>query len=117
MRIANYVAVLALASAPAGAQSGGAAAPPAQRTGSTLTTLDPDRIAGMIINEPGVPQVSGAKARLLDDTRVQGGKALRIEVGGKGKNAWDVSIGGPVKKPVKAGDTILLAFWARLEKG
>jgi hypothetical protein len=94
-----------------------ASAPAAAATPSTLATLDPDTIASKIANDPGAPQVNGAKVRLVDDAKVMGGKALRVMVPGKGKNAWDISVGSPLKKPVKAGDTLLLVFPARLEKG
>ena len=70
-----------------------------------------------IINDPGAPAVVGASGRLRDDPGVQGGKALRVVVRGKGANAWDIAVESPVTQPVKAGDQLLLAFWARLEKG
>ena len=70
-----------------------------------------------IINDPGAPQVQGASGRLRDDANVQGGKALRVVVRSKGANAWDVAVQTPITQPVKAGDRLLLAFWARLEKG
>ena len=70
-----------------------------------------------IINDPGAPQVMGASGRLRDDPGVQGGKALRIVVRGKGANPWDVAVQTAITQPVKAGDALLLAFWARLEKG
>lgn len=70
-----------------------------------------------IINDPGAPQVQGASGRLRDDANVQGGKALRVVVRQKGANPWDVAVQTPITKPVKAGDKLLLAFWARLEKG
>jgi hypothetical protein len=70
-----------------------------------------------IINDPGAPQVQGASGRLRDDPGVQGGKALRVVVRGKGANPWDVAVESAVTQPVRAGDELLLAFWARLEKG
>ena len=70
-----------------------------------------------IINDPGAPQVVGASGRLRDDPAVQGGKALRIVVRGKGANPWDVAVQTAITQPVKAGDQLLFAFWARLEKG
>jgi hypothetical protein len=48
---------------------------------------------------------------------VQGGKALRIQVRRKGANPWDVAVESAINQPVKAGDSLLFAFWARLEKG
>jgi len=70
-----------------------------------------------IINDPGAPEVMGASGRLRDDPAVQGGKALRIVVRGKGANPWDVAVQTVIGQPVKAGDELLLAFWARLEEG
>ena len=70
-----------------------------------------------IINDPGAPQVQGASGRLRDDPAVQGGKALRVVVRSKGANPWDIAVQTPITQPVKAGDRLLLAFWARLEKG
>ena len=70
-----------------------------------------------IINDPGNPQVQGASARLRDDPAVQGGKALRIQVKRKGANPWDVAVETAIDKPVKAGDSLMFAFWVRLEKG
>jgi hypothetical protein len=84
---------------------------------SLLATLDPDTIASKIVNDPGAPQVNGASGRLVDDAKVMGGKALRVLVSRKGKNAWDISVASALKKPVRAGDTLLLVFPARLEKG
>jgi hypothetical protein len=71
----------------------------------------------VIINDPSAPQVNGARPRLIDDPAVQGGKALRVPVRRKGKNTWDVSVQTTLIQPVKAGDELLFAFWARLEEG
>lgn len=71
------------------------------------------------IPSPGAYRVDGLreKPKVRSDPKVQGGKALRVEVPGKGANAWAVSVSVPIKKPVKAGDKLVLALWARLEKG
>ena len=80
-----------------------------------------DDIASKIINipPPEALRVDGlrAKPKVRKDEAVQGGKALRIAVPGKGDNAWAVSASNPIQKPVKAGDLIVLAFWARLVEG
>lgn len=70
-----------------------------------------------VSNDPGNPEVAGAKAALRDDAQVQGGKALRIDVPRKGANPWDSTVGGPVTKAIKRGDNLVLVFFARLEKG
>ncbi|KRA81198.1 hypothetical protein [Altererythrobacter sp. Root672] len=76
-----------------------------------------DDLASKIINDPGNPQVTGASAKLREDPAVQGGQALRIAVRRKGANPWDVAVQTTIDKPVKAGDSLIFAFWARLEKG
>jgi GH35 family endo-1,4-beta-xylanase len=80
---------------------------------------DDSALLNQIVNNPGVGNwnVSGmgqTPAPRSDDA-VQGGKALRIAVSAKGANEWDVSAGMAVNKPIKSGDTLLLAVWARAE--
>ena len=70
-----------------------------------------------VINNPAEPQVNGTKAKLRDDPAVQGGKALRVDVRRKGANPWDIAVESTIEQPVKAGDSLVFAFWARLEKG
>ena len=76
-----------------------------------------DDSASKIINDPGAPEVRGAKAKLVNDAKAQGGKALRVTVAKKGANAWDSVVESAVKKPIKAGDQLILAFQARLQQG
>ncbi|MBO9518320.1 MAG: hypothetical protein J7493_09655 [Porphyrobacter sp.] len=76
-----------------------------------------DDLASRIINDPGNPQVMGAAAKLREDPAVQGGQALRVTVRRKGANPWDATVQTTIDKPVKAGDSLVFAFWARLEKG
>ena len=94
-----------------------AATPAAPQPRSLLATLDPATIASKIVNDPSAPEVRGVKGKLIDDPQVTGGKALRVEVPRKGQNAWDISVNSALKKPVKAGDTLLLVFPARLVEG
>jgi hypothetical protein len=80
-----------------------------------------DDIVNHIISLP-VPsayRVDGLrdKAPVRSDPKVQGGKALRVDVPGKGAHEWDVAVAVPINKPIKAGDPLVLAFWARLERG
>ena len=80
-----------------------------------------DDILNKIINvpAPSAYRVDGLKNKpsLRSDAAVQGGKALRVSVPGKAENAWAIALANPIQKPVKAGDALVLAFWARLEKG
>jgi hypothetical protein len=75
-----------------------------------------DDIASKIINKPGSTNVRGGKAKNRNDSAVQGGKAIRLPVT-KAANAWDVTLNADIDKPIKAGDNLILAFWARAEKG
>jgi hypothetical protein len=75
-----------------------------------------DDILNKIINVPGSTKVSGAKGRMRKDEGVQGGKAMRIAVPGKTANVWDIAASSAIDKPVKAGDNLVLAFWARFEE-
>jgi hypothetical protein len=53
--------------------------------------------------------------KVVNDKVVQGGKALRVPVSGSG-DPWSVGVNVPLIKPVKAGDRIVIAFYARLSK-
>lgn len=73
-----------------------------------------DDLASKIVNDVSSPSVNGAKAKLVDDAGVQGGKALQVVVAKKGVNAWDSTVETAIKKPIKAGDHLILAFQAKL---
>ena len=68
---------------------------------------------------PDQYRVDGAArgARVRNDEAVQGGKALRVPVPGRSDQAWTVSVAVPIARAVSAGDNLVLAFWARLERG
>jgi hypothetical protein len=84
-----------------------------------LAQAGDDDILSKLVNvpAPGAHRVDGGTGRVRGDSTVQGGKALRVEVPGRSQQTWDVAVGSSVTRPVKAGDTLVLAFWARLEKG
>jgi hypothetical protein len=80
-----------------------------------------DDMVKMIVNRPPVTAwhldgVTG-KLNIRNDPAVQYGKALRVDVPGKGEHPWSIAASNPIEKPIKAGDNLVLAFWARLEKG
>lgn len=82
-----------------------------------VAALAQDDLSKEIVNDPSAPDVGGAKASLVDDAKVQGGKALRVAVPKKGANPWDSTVGGAIKKGIAKGDHLVLLFSARLEKG
>lgn len=108
---------LYVAKASGGEQAKPAPVAAAASAPSPVTSLDPETIASKMVNDPAAPEVRGAKARMVDDPSVIGGKAVRVEIPRKGQNPWDISINSAVKKPVRAGDTLLLMFQARLVQG
>jgi len=83
----------------------------------TLASLDPAKIPQIIVNDPGSPSVNKAKAKLIDDANVTGGKALRVEVAAKSEHAWDSNVTSALKRPVQQGDTLLLVTWVKLVQG
>lgn len=51
--------------------------------------------------------------RVRDDKSVQFGKALRVPVPRAEQQDWRVGVTLPVLKPIKSGDKVVIAFWAR----
>ena len=83
-----------------------------------LPALAEDDIMSKAVNDPSVgwrADGSGAKVEMFKDPTVTGGTAERMTISGKGTNPWDW--GGHVSntKPIKQGDVLLLAFWAKAE--
>jgi hypothetical protein len=60
---------------------------------------------------------NGAQAQVRNDSAVQGGKALRVQVPARSAQTWDTAVSVPINRAVHAGDHLVLAFWARLEQG
>ena len=80
-----------------------------------------DDIASRIISipAPSAFRLDGTLARgnVRRDPEVQGGRALRVQVPGRSERAWSVTVAVPITGAVRAGDALVLAFWARLERG
>jgi hypothetical protein len=80
-----------------------------------------DDIASRIISTPAPSafRLDGAPGRgsVRRDPAVQGGRALRVQVPGRSEQPWSIAVAVPITGAVRAGDTLILAFWARLERG
>ena len=76
-----------------------------------------DRIISVPAPEAFTVQGLRNKPKARKDASVQGEKSLRIAVPGRSDEPWSVAASTAITKPVKAGDALVLAFWARLEKG
>lgn len=76
-------------------------------------------MADRIVNDPRVealnPYGLNMPAAIRTDKKVQFGKAMRIQLAGH-PDFWRIGVITPVLKPVKKGDRIIIAFWARAEK-
>jgi hypothetical protein len=74
-------------------------------------------IQNQMINVPsaGSWNVWGAQGSQRKDDTVTGGYAMRV-VATKGVNSWDAAASVAIIRPIKKGDVILAAFWARAEK-
>jgi hypothetical protein len=53
----------------------------------------------------------------IRDKTVQGGGAMRVTVAAIPAHAWDAGASQPITRPIKKGDMLLLAFWAKLVSG
>ena len=79
-----------------------------------------DDIASKMVNDPSVGWAAFgacAKSELYKDPTVQGGSAERVTISAKSANAWDCGASISIVKPLTQGDVLLLAFWAKTEKG
>lgn len=71
------------------------------------------------INQPGVSySVYGPSqtAKMVRDTKVVGGQALRIQIAAPGAQPYAIGASAPLSKPVVQGHRIVVAFWARAPK-
>lgn len=93
----------------------------AASAGSAQTPPAPDDIASRIISTPAPSafRLDGTLGRgsVRRDPAVQGGKAMRVQVPGRSEQPWSVALSVPITGAVRSGDLLVLAFWARLERG
>ena len=78
--------------------------------------LQSDTLIKKTINEPGTAYTfygSGYTQKQMKDADLPGGVFVRIDVSQKGGHPWDVGGGYPILKPIKAGDVIFFAIYAR----
>jgi len=85
--------------------------------GATAVHAAPLDVASRLVNHPAADQWgvygTGEKHQIVKDANVNGGAAFQVTSAGAGANAWDIQAGVPTSKPVKKGDVVLLAFWAK----
>jgi hypothetical protein len=76
-------------------------------------------MADRLVNDPRVEALSpyglNLPPAIRTDKQVQFGKAMRVQLSGH-PDFWRIGVTTPVLKPVRKGDQIVIAFWARAEK-
>ncbi|MFC3580989.1 hypothetical protein [Sphingomonas hylomeconis] len=103
----------AVLAAPVIAQAPAAAPAPSGQSAEAL-------FAQRLINDPRVEvlrpygQPIGPVPR--SDKTVQFGKALRVQIGSPSLEIGRIGVTTPTLKPVKEGDRIVVAFWARAQR-
>ncbi len=84
-----------------------------------MAAADTAGMADRIVNDPRVEALNPYGLRrppaVRADKTVQFGKALRVPLKGHA-DFWRVGVTTPVLKPVRKGDQIVIAFWARAEE-
>ena len=93
---------------------------PAALAGTPLIAHDRMAADPVLLNNPNPASfqaygVQPAPKSVADDG-VEGGRALKVPVTGSG-DAWAAGVNVPIIKPIKAGDKIVIYYWARLEGG
>jgi len=82
----------------------------------TVNPLQSETLIKKVINEPGTAYIfygPGMTQKSMKDPDIPGGMFVRVDVSQKGAHPWDVGGGYPVLKPIKAGDVIFFAIYAR----
>ncbi|KTF70464.1 hypothetical protein ACNFJ7_11435 [Sphingomonas sp. HT-1] len=77
-------------------------------------------ISQQIINSPTPETFTvyglSAKPAVVKDKNVQGGRAIRVPIAGGSDQPWSVGLISAINQPVKKGDKLVVAVWARAEK-
>jgi hypothetical protein len=77
-------------------------------------------ISKQIINVPTPEAFTvyglSTKPAVVKDKNVQGGRALRVPIAAASDQPWSVGLISAVNQPVKKGDKLEIAVWARAEK-
>jgi hypothetical protein len=82
----------------------------------TVDPLQSDVLIKKVINQPGTAYTfygPGLSQRALKDPDIPGNAFVRVTVANKGTNPWESGGGYEINKPIKAGDVIFFAIYAR----
>jgi hypothetical protein len=78
-----------------------------------------DAAAQAMINDPNPATFAvyglNPAPKSKKDESVQGGRSITVPTTGSG-NVWDISVNVPITKPIKAGDKLVMMYYAKLAK-
>jgi len=83
---------------------------------ATVNPLQSPDLPKQLINEAGTAYIfygSGMTQKRMKDAEIPGGQFVRVDVSMKGIHPWDAGGGYAINKPIKAGDVIFFAIYAR----
>ncbi len=73
-------------------------------------------VAGRLLNDPSIeslgPYGPGQHNQIVADKDVPGGEALRVAVETPAQDAWSIGANMPVRGGIRAGDMVLMAYYA-----
>jgi len=81
-----------------------------------VNPLESEALMKKGINEVGTAYTfygSGFTQKAMKEPAVPGGRFIRVDVGNKGANPWDVGAQYAIDKPIKAGDVVFFAVFLR----
>jgi hypothetical protein len=82
----------------------------------TINPLQSETLIKRVINEPGTAYTfygDGLTSKPMKDPDIPGGVFVRVDVSRKGGQPWEAGGGYAIRKPIKAGDVIFFAIYAR----
>ena len=82
----------------------------------TVDPLQSETLIKKVVNQPGTAWTfygPGLSTKTMKDPDLPGTQFLRATVADKGKNPWDAGAGYDIDRPIKAGDVIFFAIYAR----
>jgi hypothetical protein len=81
-----------------------------------IDPLQSEELIKKVINEPGTAYTfygPGLTSKPMKDPDIPGGAFVRVDVSRKGGQPWEAGGGYAIRKPIKTGDVIFFAIYAR----
>jgi len=81
-----------------------------------VNPLESEALMKKAVNEVGTAYSlygNGFTQKAMKDPAIPGGRFIRVDVGSKGANPWDIGAQYSIDKPIKAGDVVFFAVFLR----